>query len=130
MDNRVFNVNGPIDDIPMLKMAVDLAFRQSGFRCSAWTESKKSGLILLWSESGQCNKLPTKMDSDAVLPMIQQWLDSDFAKTVEPDAWCGNFPHDGDNGRGWQVYCEDWGHVESNHYAICGIRPAWMWYGK
>ena len=68
--------------------------------------------------------LPRAADADDRLPwlvdLIIAWLqEADFGK--EPD-------HDGDNGKGWRVYVEDWGH--SRHQSMCAIEPAWAMYGK
>lgn len=95
----------------------------------AWTQTAEHGLILLWSDVVG-NPFPSPMSAFAVFPMVQSWLAGDFAKTVTQSRMCENADHDGHNVKGWQVYCEDWGHVGSQHYAICGIKPAWIWYGK
>jgi len=36
----------------------------------------------------------------------------------------------GDNEKGWRVYCEDWGKIDSDDYAFLAIKPAYIWYGK
>lgn len=130
MDNRIFNVNGEGRD--MLHKALELVFQQEGKNttCRAWKQTKEHGLILLWSDSSDANAFPAPLSAEECVPMIEKWLASDFAKTVELSRFCDNADHDGDNGKGWQVYCEDWGHVGGDHYAICGIKPAYMWYGK
>jgi len=130
MDNRVFNVNGSGDE--MLKAALALVFRQEGERtaCKSWIQTKEHGLVLLWCAGQGDSDLPAPLDSEGVFPLIKQWLTSEFAKSVTPSDWCQNQDHDGSNSDGWQVYCEDWGHVAGSHYAICGIKPAYMWHGK
>ena len=130
MNNRLFNVNGKGTD--MLKDALSLVFKQWGGNttCEAWIESQEHGLILLWHKDKNSNGLPAKMTAESVTTMVQLWLSGDFAKTVKLSDWCGDSDHDGHNSMGWQVYCEDWGHVGSNPYAICAIKPAFMWHGK
>ena len=50
------------------------------------------------------------------------WLEhADYGR--EPD-------HGGDNGKGWRLYCEDWGHVDHDHYAFAAVQPVWAMYGK
>lgn len=54
--------------------------------------------------------------------IVSEWLkQQDYGE--KPD-------HDGDNGKGWRVYNESWGHVDNDREAICGIQPSWAWYGK
>jgi hypothetical protein len=131
MDNRLFNVNGKGDE--MLLKALQLAFLQFSDRCGvkAWEQSKEHGLVLCWS-SNTHNVIPTpgELTAEQALPMVKSWLASDFAKTVELSDWCSDADHDGHNSIGWQVYCGDWGHVGGQHYAICAIKPAYMWHGK
>lgn len=130
MDNRIFNVNGSGSD--MLLKALELVFLQEGdhARCHAWVESKTHGLILLWTDAEESNRLPAPLTASECLPLIERWLQSDFAKEVQLSDFCQDDDHDGHNSEGWQVYCEAWGHVGDNHYAICGIKPAFMWHGK
>jgi hypothetical protein len=130
MDNRVFNVNG--SGKAMLIMALELAFKQEGNNttCSSFIESKEHGLVLVWCRGQGDHDLPADLCADECADFICKWLESDFAKTVKPSEWCGNADHDGHNSDGWQVYCEDWGHVGGNHYSICAIKPAYMWHGK
>lgn len=130
MDNRLFNVNGKGDQ--MLKDTLALAFKQDGDNttCEAWIETQDHGLILLWLHRDGSNRLPAKMTADGIFQTVKGWLSSEFAKTVKLSEWCGDCDHDGHNSMGWQVYCEDWGHVANNPYAICAIKPAFMWHGK
>lgn len=131
MDNRIFNVNGQGRD--MLKKTLELAFLQQGDNttCKGWRQTKDHGLILLWSDSREkANPLPAPMTADECVPMIEKWLETDFAKSVSLSRFCEDSDHDGSNSEGWQVYCEDWGHVDHDCYAICAIKPAFMWHGK
>ena len=62
--------------------------------------------------------------------MVQAWLASDEAKQTVKEGWDRDLDHDGSNGPGWRVYCEDWGHVATYSAAICAVKPVWLWYGK
>ena len=132
MDNRIFNVNGSGQE--MLLKALSLAFEQEGSHttCTAWSVSKKHGLILQWSAGSddKSNKLPNKMTAEDCLPLVMSWLEGDEAKGVACEGWDEDSDHDGSNSNGWRVYCEDWGHVDGNQRAICAIKPAYLWHGK
>lgn len=131
MDNRVFNVNGSGSD-GLLK-TLELAFMQAGRNtsCTGWFQTKEHGLVLCWVDGAEViNSLPAPLNASQCLSFVEQWLQGDFAKDVELSDWCGNADHDGHNSDGWQVYCEDWGHVASKWEAICGIKPSYCWHGK
>lgn len=132
MNNRLFNVNGKGKE--MLLATLKLAFEQKGFSnttAKSWIETEEHGLILCWCKDDKFNPLPSELTAEQCLPMVEQWLQGDFAKTVKLSKWCENIDHDGDNSLGWQVYVENWGHVgKAKSYAICGIKPAYMWHGK
>lgn len=129
MDNRIFNVNGKTKE--MLLDTLKLVFQQeSGFGCKAWKFSKEKGLILCWCEDEESNKLMTSLGAEECLPFVWEWLKGEGAKTVECVDWDADADHDGDNERGWRVYCEDWGSVGNESYAICAIKPVYLWYGK
>lgn len=133
MDNRIFNVNGEGDD--MLLRTLELVFEQESDNCTCkgWISSPTHGLILLWhAEEYQkgVHMLPAPMKVKDILPIVVTWLKSDEAKKIKLKDWDRDADHDGSNGPGWRVYCEDWGHVDNNFYAICAITPAFMWYGK
>lgn len=81
-------------------------------------------LILLWS-AGDKDAMPLPypmMHADAV-EFIDGWLRNGAEYGREPD-------HDGDNGKGFRVFTEGWGHVAGNTYTICAIQPAYAMYGK
>lgn len=132
-DNRVFNVNGKgtgwiLDDV------IDMVFMQQGENttCKAWSQSKEHGLILHWyGDNDYSTNLLTPLSAEECRPMIKAWLAGDFAKTCfGTGPWDGDADHDGHNGVGWRVYCEDWGHVAGYSSAICAIQPVFVWYGK
>lgn len=131
MDNRIFNVNGK--GIEMLQKAIELAFMQftssRKAKCSGWSFSKEKGLMLNWS-STDGNSLPIDMNAEDCAQWAWKWLQSDESKTVVLSDFCDNQEHDGHNTQGWQVYIEDWGKVGKNDYALCAIKPAYLWHGK
>lgn len=66
---------------------------------------------------------PFEMDAAGVADFASRWLNGSADYGREPD-------HDGDNGRGWTVYNEAWGHVDSQYQAFIAVTPTWAMYGK
>lgn len=130
MDNQIFRVNGREDD--QLLDALSLIFKLTGHSCSGWSESKKNGLVLHWtSNTSNFHPFPNKnLSAKTCFEFAKEWLKGDFAKTVNLEKWCENIDHDGHNELGWLIYNEDWGHVDDQWSAICGIKPSYCWYGK
>lgn len=130
MDNRVFNVNGKGDS--MLLATLKLVFEQEGPKtvCKSWIFNKEKGLILCWHAEKEHVLLPSPLTPEGCLPIVSAWLASDVAKQMTYSEWDADCDHDGDNSMGWRVYCEDWGHVGSENYAICAVRPVYLWHGK
>lgn len=130
-DNQVFNVNGSGDEA--LLDTLKLIFKLRKYKCVGWTQSKTHGLILHWTCNlkGDVFKLPGDgLNADECFGLVKKWLCSDFADDVEPSAWCEDSDHDGCNSQGWQVYVENWGHVDGHQSAICAIKKAYIWHGK
>lgn len=130
MDNRIFNVNGEGRD--MLASTLKLAFLQEGANtlAKAWRFIPDKGLVLLWSNREGATPFPVPMGAEEVATMAMRWLETEDAKEMACVDWDRDEDHDGCNERGWRVYCENWGHVGDEHYAICAIRPVFLWYGK
>lgn len=134
MDNRQFNVNGEGQD--MLLRALELACMQEGHagcpaKIRSWKVIPEFGMVLYWTEK-EGNPLPGSGATAAeFLPMLWAWLnDPEEAKQVKLTQWDVDADHDGSNGSGWRVYVEDWGHVGHNSYAICAVKPVFLWFGK
>lgn len=129
-DNRVFNVNGCGSD--NLLKTLDLVFLQEDHKAVAWEHDSQRGMVIMWSSTGRnhANRLPGPMDAKQILPLVESYLSGDLADELLFEDWDRDYDHDGSNELGWRVYVEDWGHVGSNQYAICAVRPAYMWYGK
>lgn len=88
-----------------------------------WSGRPKSRrLVFFWTLSPDAQALPFKLDAEGAADFAWRWLQQeDFGG--QPD-------HDGDNGRGWRLYNEAWGHVDSDNRAFVAICPAWAMYGK
>jgi len=79
-------------------------------------------LILLWNKERDSQPLPYPLDLKQSAEFIRGWLlSTDYGR--EPD-------HDGDNGKGWRIFTEGWGHVNGCVYAIVGVQPVWAMYCK
>lgn len=135
MDN--FNINmtaqGP------LKEVMELIFKKGGiYGCYGYAVRPKEVVLndrtlkplrLVFFQYEDRNKtlqdmvaFPFKMDASGVADFAERWLESvDYGK--EPD-------HDGDNGKGWTVYNDYWGHVDSQYQAFIAVTPTWAMYGK
>lgn len=137
MDN--FQMDVTAEDRKTLLQLLEIAFRHNcpGGKASHWAEidtvfedgwsgsQPRKVLILYWSppESDQkAIRLPSACDAIKASNYVEDWLDAvDYGP--EPD-------HDGDNGKGFRLFCDFWGHVNGSHYSIIGISPAWAMYGK
>ena len=114
MNNRVFSVNGSGSDklLATIKLAFNQDFTPFMQRvepiCKGWAFNKEKGLILLsyFGREDNVNVLPD-MTADQVFPLVEAWLKSDEAKSVEKTGWDRDLDHDGHNTGGWRVYVED-----------------------
>lgn len=87
-------------------------------------EPKERRLVFYWTKIDRPDfvAFPFTLDPDGAADFAARWLaEEDYGK--QPD-------HDGDNGRGWRLYCEGWGHVDSEYQAFVAISPRWAMYGK
>lgn len=113
-----------------LTKAMEIAFEgAAGGKAEAYAIDPKKGLVFLWhkaeprtvSETIVFN-LPFKLDATGAADFAKRWLaEQDYGQ--QPD-------HDGDNGEGWRLYNETWGHVEGYTYGFVAVKPAWIMYGK
>lgn len=141
-DNSVFNVNGMSRE--QLTLTLKLAtLREHGDHqtITHWKILKDKGLVLMWAKPDD-----DKMAQQFITPLTGEevkWLHSEhidrsggankripMSKMFPMEGWDANADHDGSNEIGWRVYCEDWGHVGGELYAIVAIKPAYIWYGK
>lgn len=131
MDN--FNIDVTSEGTVSLGMALSLAFSRhrtaEGFRIieegrTLTDKWRPATLVFYWVKLDKTgyHPLPFKMDAAKATEFAAAWLEQvDYGR--EPD-------HDGDNGKGWRVYTEGWGHVDSDYQAIVAVQPAWAMYGK
>lgn len=141
MDNRIFNVNGRLDDregndnlLEVLKLALKIGQYGTTYTVAGWKITPQHGLILYRHTTDSCkdvNKFPVQMTAEEVCPMVLAYLRNDETwKNTKFEGWDVDEQHDGHNKRGWRVYCEDWGRVADGWSSVIAIRPAWMWFGK
>ena len=119
-DNFEFRITGA-----SLEKSLDIATTRWK-DVTGWSVDKDSNrLILYWtnaSSSGDYHPLPAPLSGNALVEFVRSWLKSvDYGP--EPD-------HDGENGKGWTVYNERWGHVANRWEAFAAIEPTWLMYGK
>ena len=119
MDN--FRVDIVSEGEKQLAKALSL-FRGGAIGYRVENKKKPPTLLLYCYESPNCIRFPTELSLDKCIPMILEWL-KDVPYGTEPD-------HDGDNGKGWRIFNEDWGHVFGEHEVFVGIQPKWAMYGK
>lgn len=133
-DNRLFNVNG--ENSKTLKLAIKLAFMidsysEEGNIAKAYRVDPNKGLIFLWT-SDTTGAIPFKnpLHYKDAFKFALEWLSSPEATNIKLEHWEEDVDHDGSNSIGWRVYLEDWGHVGDERYAICAVKPCYLWYGK
>jgi len=79
-------------------------------------------IIFYHSDSPAMHKLPFKMTLEQAADFAYGWLrQANYGPT--PD-------HDGDNEKGWRLYCEQWGFVHGDRNAFAAVQPIWAMYGK
>jgi hypothetical protein len=95
----------------------------TGYRVDdSGVKSDRHRLILYWTKSTRSTQLPYPMKHAQTAEFVLGWLaQADYGR--QPD-------HDGDNGKGWRVYNESWGHVDGEWQAFVAIEPVWAMYGK
>lgn len=128
MDNRIFNVNGISKQ--QLFFAIKLALTdESGTEnlVSSWEVDLNKGFIInWWNERGI--KFPKAFSADMITDVVWEWLQTEEAMSMTFEGW--DAKQNESSKLGFRVYCEDWGHVGTNEYAIIAVRPAYIWYGK
>jgi hypothetical protein len=109
-----------------LEGILKIAFSRNS-KATGWF-AQDGRLILSWHNETAYNKpnkwnaFMTPLDADGVTPMVIAWLkEQDFGN--EPDT-------DGHNGKGFRVYNESWGYIDSDPYAFVAIEPQWITYDK
>ena len=131
MDNYHFDIiaNGEVD------AWVECCVNGSGNTAVGWSERENDRgvkrLVFYWVDPGKLSgeaaeagytKLPYPHDAKQIAAVIKGWLDQ-VKYHRQPD-------HDGDNGKGFRLYNEAWGHVDKDWQAFLAVSPAWAMYGK
>ena len=120
-----------------LEIALGVAFRQSpGSKTTHYVKksmpstamfanedkSKIDTLIFLWHQESDSIAFPAELSCKEASAVASKFLTS---------VKCGPEPqHDGSNELGFRVFNENWGHVGGYCYAVVGVQPCWMMYGK
>lgn len=123
MDNFHIDITSEGD----LRSAMELAFRQPVFRAEGYLIDPDRGLIFFWGGFNNhppdgLIRLPFKLDAIGAADFAERWLaEQDYGE--QPD-------HDGDNGRGWRLYNDEWGRVGGLTYSFIAVKPEWAMYGK
>lgn len=89
------------------------------------THPRPRRIVFYWSKTenrADIVALPFKLDAAGAADFAKRWLHEENYGS-QPD-------HDGDNGKGWRVYNESWGHVDGDWSAFVAVSPAWAMYGK
>lgn len=134
MDNRIFNINGKGES--MLLRVLELACIQNGgpehpSKIKGWKVTDEDGMILYWHPENVTPLPGDGVTAKEFMPIVWSWLSNDKEKVkIKLTSWDRDADHDGHNGQGWRVYCGDWGHVGGSSYAICAVKPVYLWYGK
>jgi hypothetical protein len=119
MDNFHIDITNNQD----LLKAMEIAFRGPHTRAVGYRTCPTKGLIFYQYESStRMIPLPFKLDAAGAADFATRWLaEQDYGR--EPD-------HDGDNGKGFRIYNEAWGHVDGEYQAFVAVKPVWAMYGK
>ena len=122
MDNRAIDVTseGKND----LSLALQLVWRNCAGAAAVWYKIKDNTMFLYWADPKDKDavQLAYPHNLEQAVNFIHGWLNA-IGYPPQPD-------HDGDNGKGWRVFNEAWGHVCNSPYGFVGIQPVWAMYGK
>ncbi len=117
MDN--FRVDVTSEGLSQFTLAMELIFRHEcvGYRID------KNVIHLYWADSDKAIKLPYKYNVQQTINFVWGWLEVNPPTGKQPD-------HDGDNGKGFRLFNESWGHADGTWQAFASIEPIWAMYGK
>lgn len=130
MSHNDFKVSG--NDAVLLQKTIELVFLQhnpysNSATAKSWAVKKGVGMVFYWGDNitGASN-LPVALKADGVYSIVNQWLDSDEAKSMlRKHEYQGG---DGSYGKGWEVTNY---HSELNAaYQIMIVRPVEIYYSK
>lgn len=95
------------------------------------SENKKTKfkhLVLHWvnndrKDERRVNLFPYEFNTQQAIEFCWGWLEKEPVAYKQPD-------HDGDNDKGFHLFTESWGQVNSDYTAFIAIKPIWAMYGK
>jgi hypothetical protein len=122
-----FKIDLTAEGDAVLIQAMQIAFSNApGRKAEAFMVSPEKGLVFFWAPNLSSNKdivkLPFKLDAEGAADFARRWLaEQDYGR--DPG-------HDGDNGKGFRIYCESWGRIADLSGSFVAIQPEWAWYGK
>jgi hypothetical protein len=122
MDNRKIDIHseGETDFITAMQLATKQGHTQTiGYSL----ELDGSVMVLYWAKSEKMTPFPYEMSRSEITAFVWGWLQKMKPLGDAPD-------HDGDNGHGFRVYNEAWGHIMNRWEAFIAITPIWAMYGK
>lgn len=121
MDNFRIDITAEMQET--LLDALTIAFRHNHGPARGYRVTPENGLIFLWLPVESNPKdVVARMTVSEAADFAWQWLqEQDYGP--QPD-------HDGDNERGFRIYCEGWGYVANDYRAICAVQPKWAMFGK
>ena len=121
MDNKVFRVNG--DSLRELTKAMQL-LGDDYTKAIGYLDDKDNGLVFFRYDSDLMVPFPSEQSMEDCAIIANNWLDKKAVYPPEPN-------HDGDNEKGWLLYCDDWGHIaDYGYHAFMAVKPIWCMYGK
>ncbi len=117
-----------------LELAIQIAFNFHNNKAAiSYYIDKKFGIVFersIEEKSKRSISIPFKMDAKKAADFAWNWLQDINYKDYEYQGMSSHYDGEADNKKGFEVYVEDWGHVNGASNAICGIRPAYIWIGK
>jgi len=127
MDNFHFDLTAESD--ALLRDAMKIAFSKHT-RATHYMVWPEKGLVFFWTKPDPKDQVgapepvafPFTMDPIGAADFASRWL-AETTYPKEPD-------HDGDNGKGWRLYNESWGHIGNYWSAMIAVQPVWAMYGK
>lgn len=126
MDNRQIDLhlNGKKDFDLAMQLACSDHKSVKGW--SIYQKEKFRHLVLHWcvpDGNTKINQFPFEMNTEQAISFAWGWLEKEPIAYSQPD-------HDGDNDRGFHIFNESWGYVNSDWSALIAIKPIWAMYGK
>ena len=118
MDNRIFKVNGR--GLETLKETMQIIHHV--IDAVGYIVDDKKGLVFFEYENEKMIPFPSKISLSQCAILAHAWLEREAKYPYEPD-------HDGDNKKGWLLYCDEWGIIDGYDYtSFIAVKPEWCMY--